>query len=159
MDEDSSIPTDLPPGTIHLGTFTIKGPGEYVGGVVKLSNDPERDLLETAHSFRMDADRCLTGCQVVRGVDMLTVPGAVCAALACELYFKFIHLKETGQPLRGHDLVELFGSLRESTQTELRAERPDIDQVLDRNRSHFMDARYHHEVAQFSFRQQRSLRA
>ncbi len=133
------------------------GPGQFVSGVLKLSNDPEADLLNTANSFRMAADRCLTSCKVMPGVEMLTVPGAVCDALASELYLKLIHLKESGHSSHGHDLVELFTSLGESTRAALVEIRSDIEEVLERNRSHFTGARYHHEVAQFSFRQQELL--
>ena len=157
MSDTPSMSEGFPPGAIHLGTFTAEGPGHFVSGVLKLSNDPEADLLDTANSFRMAADRCLTSCKVVPGVEMLTVPGTVCAALACELYLKFIHVKESGHSPRGHDLVELFTSLGGSTRTELAELRSDIEQVLQRNRSHFTGARYHHEVAQFSFRQQELL--
>jgi HEPN domain-containing protein len=151
------MPEGLPPGAIHLGTFTAVGPGQFGSGVLKLSNDLEDDLLNTANSFRMAADRCLTSCKVMPGVEMLTVPGAVCAALASELYPKLIHLKESGHSPHGHDLVELFTSLGESTRAALAEIRSDIEEVLERNRSHFTDARYHHEVAQFSFRQQELL--
>lgn len=157
MSDAPKPPKVIPADAVHLGTLSVSGPGQYVGGVLKLWNDPEEDLLSTAHSFRDAADRCLTGGKVVPGVSMLTVPGAVCAALACELYLKFIHLKETGKLVRGHDLLELFTTLDESLRTELVKVRSDIDEVLERNRSHFMDARYHHEVAQFSFRQQELL--
>jgi HEPN domain-containing protein len=157
MSDARSMPEGLPPGAIHLGTFTAVGPGQFVSGVLKLSNDPEADLLNTANSFRMAADRCLTSCKVMPGVEMLTVPGAVCAALASELYLKLIHLKESGHSSHGHDLVELFTSLGESTRAALVEIRSDIEEVLERNRSHFTGARYHHEVAQFSFRQQELL--
>lgn len=148
---------DLPPGAIHLGTFSVTGPGEFVGGVVKLSNDPEQDLLATADSFVEAAARCLTSCRVVPGVEMLTVPGAVCAALACELYLKFVHLKEFGHSPHGHDLLELFTTLGDSTRNALAECKSDLEEVLRRNRFHFTSARYHHEVAQFSFRQQELL--
>ncbi len=141
MSDAPSMPEGLPPGAIHLGTFTAVRPGQFVSRVLKLSNDPEADLLDTANSFRMAADRCLTSCKVVPGVEMLTVPGAVCAALACELYLKFIHLKESGHFPHGHDLVELFTGLGESTCAALAELRSDIEQVLQRNRSHFTGAR------------------
>jgi HEPN domain-containing protein len=88
---------------------------------------------------------------------MLTVPGAVCAALACELYLKFMRLTECGESPNGHDLTTLFNSLSESIRDRLVERRPDIEDVLRRNRSHFSDARYHHEVDVFSFRQQELL--
>jgi HEPN domain-containing protein len=157
MSAAPSMPEGLPPGAIHLGTSTMVGSGQFVSGVLKLSNDPGDDLLDTANSFQMAADRCLTSCKAVPGVEMLIVPGVVCAALACELYLKFIHLKESGHSPHGHDLVELFTGLGGSTRTALAGLRSDIGQVLQRNRSHFTDARYHHEVAQFSFRQQELL--
>ena len=157
MSDTPNRPEGLPPGAIHLGTFTATGEGQFVSGVAKLWNDPESDLLETAESFLKAADRCLTGCKVEPGVEMLTVPGAVCAALACELYLKFIHLKESGKHPHGHDLVALFTSLDQSVRAVLVERRADIEEVLCRNRSHFVDARYHHELAQFSFRQQELL--
>ncbi|MGQ0557742.1 MAG: hypothetical protein ACT4PN_17565 [Nitrospiraceae bacterium] len=157
MSDAPKLPRDLPPDAIHLGTFSVTGPGQFVSGVLKLWNDPEADLLSTAHSFREAADRCLTSCKVVPDVAMLTVPGAVCAAFACELYLKFIHLKDIGHAAHGHDLLALFTTLAEPTRAALVELRPDIEEVLNRNRLHFIDARYHHEVAQFSFRQQELL--
>jgi HEPN domain-containing protein len=141
----------------RAGTIASRGPGEFVGGVVKLANDPEADLLESADSFLEAADRCLTSCKVVPGVTMLTVPGAVCSAFACELYLKFIHLKESGIPPRGHHLHELFTALSESVRQAMSQTCPDLEEVLARNASHFNVARYHHEVAHFSFRQQELL--
>ena len=157
MTDTPTLPDDLPAGAVHLGTFTITGPGTFVGGVVKLWNDPAEDLLETAQSFLKAADRCLTGSKVEPGVEMLTVPGAVCAALACELYLKYMHLKKSGDPPHGHDLATLFGKLSETERAALIERRPDIEEVLVRNRGHLVDARYHHELAQFSFRQQELL--
>lgn len=157
MSDDQPDPPK--PTIIHLGMMRAgdNGPGTYTGGVVKLSNDPEEELLATAHSFREAADRCLTGCKVVPDIEMLPVPGAVCAALACELYLKFIHLKESGYSRRGHDLLELYTNLGDLTWKALIELRPDIEEVLTRNRFHFTNARYHHELLQFSFRQQELL--
>lgn len=159
MPEASNTPDELPPGAIHLGTFNLagKGPGTFAGGVVKLWNDPDQDLLHNADGFLKAADRCLNGCKVEPGIEMLTVPGTVCAALACELYLKYAHFKEFGKYSRGHDLLDLFNGLSEPVRAHFQAVRPDIEQVLERNRSHFEGARYHHETAQVSFRQQELL--
>ena len=149
----------LPPGTIHVGTVNLSGkrPGTFASGVVKLWNDPVRDLFHNALSFRKAAARCLNDSKVEPGIEMLTVPGAVCAALACELFLKFIHLVESGAHPTGHDLFGLFNGLSQPIRTSLVDQRPDIEDVLQRNRSHFLEARYHHEVEQFSFRQQELL--
>jgi hypothetical protein len=150
---------NLPPGTIHLGTFNLsgKGPGTFAGGVVKLWNEPVRDLFHNALSFQKAAARCLNDCKVEPGIEMLTIPGTVCAAFACELFLKFIHLLESGAHPTGHDLFNLFDGLSEPVRASLVERRPDIEEVLERNRSHFLDARYHHEVDLFSFRQQELL--
>ncbi len=155
----SDIPkaNDLPPGAIHLGTFTIKGPGTFIGGVVKLRSDPEADLLDAAESFLKAADRCLNGSRDVPGVEMLTVPGTMCAAFACELYLKYMHLKESGESPHGHDLAVLFNKLNEPVRAGLVARRPDIAEVFERNRGQFVDVRYHHEKETVSFRQQELL--
>jgi hypothetical protein len=155
MDDASDDQNGLPSGTIHLGTFTLtgKGPGTFALGVVKLWNDPRWDLLHNARSFQKAAGRCLNDSKVEPGVEILTVPGTVCAALACELFLKFIHLVEAGVLPTGHDLFDLFGSLSEPVRTSLVEHRPDIEEALQRNRLHFLKARYHHEVDQFSFRQ------
>jgi HEPN domain-containing protein len=153
MSDDRKTPTGMPPGAIHLGTVSLKGPGTFVSGVVKLSGDSANDLLASAQSFLKAADRCLTGLKLQPDVEMLTVPGAVCAAFACELYLKYIHLKKSGAAPHGHDLAALFSHLGESLRAKLLACRADIEEVLERNRRHFMDARYHHELAQLSFRQ------
>jgi HEPN domain-containing protein len=120
-------------------------------------NDPEADLLDAAASFLKAADRCLSGSRAEPGVEMLTVPGAMCAAFACELYLKFIHLKANGESPRGHDLAVLFDHLDEATRRSLIARRPDIAEAFERNRGQFVEVRYHHEKEQVSFRQQELL--
>lgn len=146
-----------PPETIiHLGTVNLggKGPGSYVAGVVKLRNEPKEDLLASAESFRKAADRCLNGSKIEPGIEMLTVPGAVCAAFATELYLKYVHLVETGNsPPRGHKLSQLFAGLNSEIQGTLSKLKPDIADVLKRNDEQFTEARYHHEIEQFSFRE------
>ena len=158
--EKPDKPDCVPEGAIHLGTFNLAGkePGTYTAGVFKLYGDPEKDLLGSADSFRQAADRCLNGCKVEPGVEMLTVPAAVCAAFAVELYLKYIHLAETGKrPPKGHKLVALFCACSAEVQEALRKARPDLASVLARNDEHFVAARYHHETGQFSFRQQELL--
>lgn len=154
-DEGNSHP-DWP---IHLGTFDLggKGPGTYLGGVVKLRADPDRDLLDQAESFRKAADRCLNSCNVEDGVEILTVPGAVCAALSCELFLKYVVLKERGAQTKGHRLDELFLEWSSEAQTALLDQRVDVREVFERNNEHFVGARYHHETDCFSFRQQELL--
>lgn len=153
-DTDGSKPT-----IIHLGTMQIggKGPGPFVSGVVKLWADPEADLLSAAKNFLKAADRCLNGCVEEEGVEMLTVPGAVCAALSSELFLKYVVLKESGGQPKGHKLKELFTQCAQETQRALIDRRSDIVEVLERNSNHFVDARYHHESEIFSFRQQELL--
>jgi hypothetical protein len=152
---------DRPDRVIHLGTFDFKGkgPGTFVGGVVKLWADPERDLLSEAESFRKAADRCLNSCKDEVGIEMLTVPGAVCAALSCELFRKYVLLKERGGRTKGHKLDQLFSQWSVEAQASLVNWRADIQEVFERNREQFIGARYHHEKDQFSFRQQELLQA
>jgi len=134
MSDKPSLPDGSEPGLIHLGTFTASGSGKFVAGVAKLWSGPEVDLLDAADSFCKAADRCLASCKVETGVEMLTVPGAVCAAFACELYLKYIHLKESGRHPRGHDLHGLFTRLSESVRAALVECRADVEEVLHRNR-------------------------
>ena len=149
------------PGVVHLGTFRVghKGPGTYQGGIFKIRGNAEEDLLGSAQSFLEAADRCLNGNKVEDGIKMLLVPGVVCAALACELFLKFVVLKETGQAAKGHQLSELLAALSADAQAELLKLAPDIGSVLERNAKHFVDGRYHHELDQFSFRQTELLQA
>ena len=161
MSDDSEKLSDQPANIIHLGTFKVggKGPGSYVGGVAKLRADPERDLLSAADSFLTAADRCLNSCKHEDGVEMLTVPGAVCASLSCELFLKYVVLKESGSHTKGHKLDELFLECSDEAQTALVDRRADIREVFERNSAQFVGARYHHESEQFSFRQQELLQA
>lgn len=153
-DEESSSQSSR---VIHLGTMSVKGPGTFIGGVVKFRSDPESDLLETARSFLSAADRSLNGSRDVPGVEHLTVPGAVCGALACELFFKYILLREGMTPPRKHKLDTLFGLLSADTQAELARTIPDLTDILERNANHFVEGRYHFEQPEFSFRQQELL--
>jgi HEPN domain-containing protein len=144
---------------IHFGTFDLAGkvPGTYVGGVAKLRAEPDIDLYSTADSFLKAANRCLNGCKEEDGIEILTVPGAVCAALSCELFLKFVVLKETGVCPKGHKLDKLFAKCSANVQTAITGRRADIGEILKRNNEHFVSARYHHEREQFSFRQQELL--
>ncbi len=146
---------------VSLGSFNLggQGPGTYQGGVFKLWAEPEADLLFEAESFLRAADRCLNGCKVEDGVEILTVPGTVCAALSCELFLKFVVLKESGAQVKKHKLDELFGLWSAESQAAMLGQRPDFLDVLTRNNDHFVGARYHHERQQFSFRQQELLQA
>ena len=90
---------------------------------------------------------------------MLTTPGTVCAALSCELFLKYVVLKERGVEMRGHKLDELFLEWSAEAQTALINRRADIREVFERNKEQFIGARYHHERDQFSFRQQELLQA
>jgi HEPN domain-containing protein len=155
----SPLPPGIPPGSIHLGSFNLagKGPGAFMGGVVKLFSKPDEDLLDAATSFYKAADRCLNGNRVEPGIEMLTVPGAVCAAFACELFLKYIVLRETGKHPHGHKLDDLLKECSAECRDELAVKSPDIVQVLQRNSAHFVQARYHHEKDLFSFRQQELL--
>lgn len=143
---------------IHLGTFEFsgKGPGNYSGGVVKLYSNPKEDLLESAKSFLKAADRCLNSCKVEDGIEMLTVPGTVCASFSCELFLKYI-LIENGEEPREHRLADLFRKCRKEIQSSLAELRTDILEVLERNNTQFVDVRYHHEVNRISFRPQEML--
>jgi len=155
----SPLPFEIPPGGIPLGTFNFagKGPGTYLGGVVKIIGKPDADLLDAANSFLKAADRCLNGNRVEQGVELLIVPGAVCAAFSCELFLKYIVMRETGQAPRRHALDDLFQKCSAQSRDELARECPDILQMLQRNSEQFVEARYHHEEALFSFRQQEML--
>lgn len=154
--EKKDDPGKKPETIIHLGTVSLggKGPGSYVAGVVKLRNEPKEDLLASAESFRKAAERCLNGGKIESGIQMLTVPGAVCAAFAIELYLKYALFEESGNPPpKGHKLSQLFASLTSEVQSILSKLRPDIVDVLKRNDEQFKEARYHHEFEQFSFRE------
>jgi hypothetical protein len=155
----SPLPPGIPPGSIHLGSFNFagKGPGTFMGGVVKLVSKPDEDLLDAASSFYKAADRCLNGNKVEPGIELLTVPGAVCAAFACELFLKYIVLRETGKHPRGHKLDDLFQECSAQSRDQLASACPEILQVLQRNSTQFVQARYHHEQDLFSFRQQELL--
>lgn len=156
---DNNKKQNEPRKIIHLGSFDFagKGAGTYSGGVVKLYGKPEEDLLDSAKSFLKAADRCLNSCKVEAGVEMLTVPGTVCASFSCELFLKYILLMENGEAATGHKLLDLFQKCSAAMQTSLSRRKPDILEILERNNSHFVDARYHHENNGFSFRQQELL--
>ena len=135
-------------GAIDL---TGKGSGVYSCGVVKLSANPEKDLLDTATSFLKAADRCLNGCMVDNGVEMLTVPGTVCASLSCELFLKYILLIETGKKVHVHPLVDLFKKCSEKVKSDLIERNASFLTILERNNRSFEKSRYHHERNTFSF--------
>jgi HEPN domain-containing protein len=159
MAEEQSAKTI--PGAIHLGTMRVghKGPGTYLGGVVKLQANRESDLLASAVSFLKAADRCLNGGKIEPGVELLLEPGTVCAALSCELFLKYVVLRERGETPIGHDLSLLFRQCSLESRTALSEHTPQIAEILDRDSNHFVDGRYHHEQDQFSFRQAELLQA
>jgi HEPN domain-containing protein len=161
MNEDKKIPQESNNVIAHFGTFdfTGKGPGTYCGGVVKFRANPKRDLLDSASSFLKAADRCLNGCKVEEGTEMLTVPGAVCASFSCELFLKYILLVENGEEVRGHDLADLFKKCSKEIQTALTERNTSILTILERNNTQFVEARYHHEKESISFCQQELLQA
>jgi HEPN domain-containing protein len=144
---------------IHLGSFDFsgKGPGTYSSGVVKLYSKPKEDLLASAESFLKAADRCLNGSKVEEGVDELIIPGTVCASFACELFLKYILLVEKNEKIKVHYLADLFRKCSKETQNALIELRSDILDIFERNNTHFVEARYHHEENVFSFRQQELL--
>jgi hypothetical protein len=117
-----------------------KEPGTYVWGVAKLRAEPERDLLSAADSFLKAADRCLNGCKE-EGVELLTVPGAVCASFSCELFLKYVVLKERGTHPKGHKLDELFEECSVKAQAALKDRQADIREILERNSTHCVEAR------------------
>ena len=84
---------------------------------------------------------------------MLLAPGAVCAALSCELFLKYVVFKETGQAPKGHQLLSLFRPCSAEAQAALSRRVSDIEAVFARNSTQFVDGRYHYEREQFSFRQ------
>lgn len=149
------------PGIVHLGTTRVghKGPGTYLGGVVKLQGNTEDDLYSSAVSFLKAADRCLNGNKVEPGIEVLVVPGTVCAALSCELFLKYILLRQRGEGAKGHQLSVLFQQCSAESQAAMSSHLPQIAEILDRNTGHFVDGRYHHEQDQFSFRQAELLQA
>lgn len=59
----SPLPPGIPPGSIHLGSFNLagKGPGTFMGGVVKLFSKPDEDLLDAATSFYNNAVNLVGG--------------------------------------------------------------------------------------------------
>ena len=142
-----------------MGSFDLsgKGPGSYAGGVVKLLAKPEKDLLDSAKSFLKAADRCLNSCKEENDIEILTVPGAVCASFSCELFLKYILFIENGEEARGHRLADLFRKCHNEVQLGLTALKTDIIEILERNSTQFVEARYHHEKNSISFRQQELL--
>lgn len=159
MADDSNKSLPRPGHAIHLGTFDFsgKGAGTFAGGVAKLRAHPENDLLSVAESFRRAADRCLHGCKDENDVEMLTVPGTVCAALSCELFLKYVLMREGCETVRVHRLDELFAKWSGEAQASLVNRRADVRELFERNAEHFVQGRYHHEENQFSFRQQELL--
>ncbi|MGE3403893.1 MAG: hypothetical protein AB7K63_14965 [Vicinamibacterales bacterium] len=149
------------PGAIHLGTVRVghKGPGTYLGGVVKREGDLDADLPASAVSFLKAADRCLNGGKLESGIELLLVPGTVCAAFSCELFLKYIVFRETGEVPQGHQLVSLFHQCSVGSRTELSNHTVNIEAVLERDSRHFVDGRYHHERDLFSFREMELLQA
>ena len=104
---------------------------------VTLTREEHGDAVHVAGNLRRaasllttSADRCLNGCIDENGVEMLTTPGAVCAALSSELFLKYIVLKETGNSPKGHQLDKLFAQCRKDTQDALLERRCDILEVL-----------------------------
>jgi len=144
---------------IHLGTFDFsgKGPGTYAGGTFKLFSNQKEDLLESAKSFLAAADRCLNSNKVENGIEILVVPGTVCAAFACELFLKYILFIENGEIVRGHQLDALFRKCSKEIQSDLIKARTDILEILKRDNEQFIEARYHHESNVASFREQEVL--
>jgi len=143
MSDDQAELTIL--GMTRIGD---KGPGSYIGGVFKLRSDLDKDLRSTALEFMKAADRCLNGNKEEEGVELLTVPGAVCAAFACELLLKLVLLRETG-----HQLEILFVKCSEDFRLVMEQKLPGISELFVRNSTQFVDGRYHLEQHQFSFRQ------
>ena len=156
MSNDENNLKDKSNNIIHLGSFDFagKGSGSFLGGVVKLYADHKEDLLDSAKSFLKAADRCLNSCKVEDGVEILIVPGAVCASFACELFLKYIIIAESGEKAKGHHLAELFRKCSNDTQLALTELRTDIIEILERNDTQFVEARYQHEKNCISFRQQ-----
>ena len=150
MSDDQPEPTIIPLGMMRVGD---KGPGSYIGGVFKLRRNLNQDLRSTALEFVKAADRCLNGNKEEAGVELLTVPGTVCAAFACELLLKLVLLRETGQHPRGHQLEILFGKCSEDFRLVMEQKLPGISKLFVRNSTQFVDGRYHFEQHQFSFRQ------
>lgn len=98
----------------------------------------------------------------------VTMPAAVCAAFALELYFKTLVALDSGQTARIHDLRALFDKLAACRQQRIRdlfqphlpkaqryfdtsreasssARTLDFDRVLEMSRNAFPDLRYVHE--------------
>jgi HEPN domain-containing protein len=153
MNEDKKIPQVSNNVIAHFGTFDFagKGPGSYSSGAVKLRANTKEDLINSANSFLKAADRCLNGSKIEEGVEMLTVPGTVCASLSCELFLKYILLAETGKLFQFHELVDLFNNCSEEIQSDLIERNASILTIIERNNVQFVKARYHHEKDIFSF--------
>ena len=159
MSDDKNNSREKSKTFIHLGSFDFsgKGPGTYWGGVGKLYANPKEDLLDSAESFLKAADRCLNSCKVEECTEMLTVPGAVCASFSCELFLKYILLIEKTEEARGHGLADLFRKCSREVQSALTELKANILEILERNNTQFVEARYHHEKNSISFRQQELL--
>lgn len=106
-----------------------------------------KQILNTAHSFNLAAERCLEERHVTDGkFQMLVTPAIVNMAFGTELFLKAIISLETGNNERGHKLSVLFAQLSSKSQTSLRASfsMTDIafDQKLTEISNVFEDRRY-----------------
>lgn len=79
------------------------------------------ELLENASSFHQAALRCWSSDAAASiGPDTLVRPYLVNQGVSVELYFKAIILQQTGKFTKGRNLLQLFGALAPSSQSEIR---------------------------------------
>ncbi len=144
---------------IHLGTTNLagKGPGTYLGGVVKLSKNYEKDVLSSARQFLDAARLCLNDGKIEEGKKTLLVPGVICAAFCCELSLKWLLHRTSGKEEEGHLLTDLFDKLDNEDKRAVSSYRSDFMSFIQRNAKAFIEARYHHEELVFAFREQELL--
>lgn len=144
---------------VHFGTTDLsgKGPGSHSGGVVKLGENYSADVLTSAKQFNATAKICLNNNKIEDDKPIYLVPGVVCAVFACELALKWLIFRSTGSGAWGHHLDELYGKLGAKDKEYIRLFTQEFDKFMSRNRNLFREARYHHEVSIFAFREQEIL--
>ena len=145
---------------VRFGTTDLsgKGPGSYSGGVFKLGKNYSVDVLLSAMQFNATAKICLNNNKIEGDKPIYIVPGVVCAAFSCELSLKWLIFRSSGSGVKGHQLDDLYGKLEAKDRDNIRRFTQDFDQFMSRNMNIFIDARYHHEVSIFAFREQKFLR-
>ena len=111
----------------------------------------------SAKQFNAIAKICLNNNRIEDDKPIYIVPGVVCAAFACELALKWLIFRSSGTEVRGHYLDKLYAMLGAKDKDKIRLFTQEFDQFMSRNMNLFIEARYHHEVSIFAFREQEIL--